>query len=37
MGSGHEVGGPKDIIPMLVPFITPFGEFSLIVSFKSES
>jgi chemotaxis protein CheX len=36
IGAGHEVGGPKDIIPMLVPFETPFGEFSLIVSFKSE-
>ena len=35
MGDNHELGGPKDIIPMLVPFESKLGSFTLIVSFKS--
>lgn len=37
MGDGHELGGPKDIIPMVVPFETGLGGFNLLVSFKSET
>jgi chemotaxis protein CheX len=37
MGDGHELGGPKDIVPMVVPFECGLGSFNLIVSFKSET
>jgi chemotaxis protein CheX len=36
LGENHELTGPKDIIPMAVPFATPHGAFKLIVRFKSE-
>jgi chemotaxis protein CheX len=37
LGEGHELGGPKDILPMVVPFETGLGGFNLLVSFKSET
>ncbi len=36
IGDNHEVTGGKDVIPMAVPFESPFGLFYLVVSFKSE-
>jgi chemotaxis protein CheX len=36
VGEGHEVQGGKDVLPLAVPFESPLGSFSLIVSFKSE-
>ena len=36
VGDGHEVMGGKEVIPLAVPFDSPFGKFSLIVAFKSE-
>lgn len=36
LGEKHELTGPKDIIPISVPFATPHGPFKLIVRFKSE-
>jgi chemotaxis protein CheX len=36
IGENHEVQGGKDVIPIAVPFDSPFGLFHLIVSFKSE-
>jgi chemotaxis protein CheX len=37
LGENHELSGPKDIIPMAVPFATAHGTFKLIVRFKSET
>lgn len=37
VGDGHEVQGGKEVIPLAVPFDSPLGNFSLIVSFKSEA
>lgn len=37
VGDGHEVMGGKEVIPLAVPFESPFGKFSLIVGFKSEA
>ncbi|MDQ3001951.1 MAG: chemotaxis protein CheX [Fibrobacterota bacterium] len=37
IGDGHEVQGGKEVIPLAVPFDSPLGMFSLVVSFKSES
>ena len=37
VGDGHEVQGGKEVIPLCVPFESPLGAFSLIVSFKSEA
>jgi chemotaxis protein CheX len=37
VGDRHEVQGGKDVIPLAVPFDSPLGSFSLIVSFKSEA
>lgn len=37
VGTHHELGGPSDIRPMVVPFESPLGPFNLIVSFRSES
>lgn len=36
IGEGHELQGGKEVIPMAVPFDSPLGIFSLIVSFRSE-
>lgn len=35
LGDGHELVGPRDIIPMVVPFVCPHGNFHLVVRFKS--
>jgi chemotaxis protein CheX len=37
VGDNHEIQGGKEVIPLGVPFESPFGKFSLIVSFKSET
>lgn len=36
LGENHELAGPKDIIPMAVPFQCALGTFTLVVRFKSE-
>lgn len=36
VGDNHEIQGGKEVIPLGVPFESPFGNFCLIVSFKSE-
>ncbi|MDB5103443.1 MAG: CheC domain protein [Fibrobacteres bacterium] len=33
---GHELAGPGDVVPMVVPFQCPQGTFNLVVRFKSE-
>lgn len=35
VGDGHELAGPSDIIPMVVPFACAQGNFHLVVRFKS--
>jgi chemotaxis protein CheX len=35
LGDGHELAGPREIVPMVVPFISPHGNFHLVVRFKS--
>jgi chemotaxis protein CheX len=37
IGDAHEVQGGKEVVPLAVPFDSPLGAFSLIVSFKSEA
>ena len=37
LGENHALTGPRDIIPMLVPFGCDLGNFSLIVRFKSDT
>ena len=36
VGDGHEVQGGREVVPLAVPFESPFGAFSLLVGFKSE-
>jgi chemotaxis protein CheX len=36
MGDNHELQGTKDVIQMTVPFESALGQFTLLVSFKSE-
>lgn len=35
LGDNHELAAPKNVLPMIVPFESKFGPFSLTVSFKS--
>jgi chemotaxis protein CheX len=37
VGDNHELSGAKEVTPIFVPFETPLGNFSLVVSFKSET
>lgn len=37
MGDNHQLTAPRNVIPMVVPFETPMGNFNLVVSFKSET
>lgn len=37
LGENHELAGPKDILPMVVPFTCGLGNFNLVVRFKSEN
>lgn len=36
LGENHELAGPRDIVPMAVPFQCALGAFHLVVRFKSE-
>ncbi len=36
-GENHKVLGGKEVIPLVVPFSSPLGDFNLIVSFISET
>jgi chemotaxis protein CheX len=36
LGDSHEITGPRDIVPMVVPFQCPQGGFNLVVRFKSQ-
>lgn len=37
IGENHQVQGGKEVIPMVVPFDCPLGNFHLVVGFTSES
>ncbi len=36
VGDNHHLQGPKDVLPITVPFTCVHGSFNLIISFKSE-
>jgi chemotaxis protein CheX len=37
LGDAHSLAGPRDIVPMSVPFLCPLGPFELAVRFRSEA
>jgi chemotaxis protein CheX len=37
LGDNHEVVGPREVVPMVVPFQSTQGSFLLVVRFKSEN